>query len=104
MSDEAILLDRGRIDADVDAPDARPAAPGHAEWMIDESIEETVPASDPTSSVRPGSLASQGSTDAPQPIQRATVRQVMEVFLGAAAIGFIAGLVLGTRGALHRLH
>jgi hypothetical protein len=27
----------------------------HDEWLLDESIEETFPASDPTSPVRPGS-------------------------------------------------
>lgn len=39
--------------------DSRAAAPGtrgHDEWLIDESIAETFPASDPTSPVRPGSI------------------------------------------------
>lgn len=31
---------------------------GHEEWIIDESIEETFPASDPISPARPGSLVS----------------------------------------------
>ncbi len=37
----------------------QPGAAGHDEWLIDESIEETFPASDPTSPSQPdSSLAS----------------------------------------------
>jgi hypothetical protein len=38
-----------------DSPARKPGMPGHAEWLIDESIAETFPASDPTAPVRPGS-------------------------------------------------
>lgn len=37
---------------------SEPGAAGHDEWLIDESIEETFPASDPTLPVRPGSSLS----------------------------------------------
>lgn len=37
-------------------PVAIPGAPGHDEWILDEAIEETFPASDPVSPNRPGSL------------------------------------------------
>ena len=44
-----------------EATSQMPSAPGakdHDEWLIDESIEETFPASDPTLPVRPGSTLS----------------------------------------------
>lgn len=34
---------------------ANPGEPGHDEWLIDESLEETFPASDATLPSRPGS-------------------------------------------------
>lgn len=40
------------------SPAALRFAPGHDEWLIDESIQETFPASDPTTPVQPGSLVS----------------------------------------------
>jgi hypothetical protein len=49
----------GGIGADVDAPAADPRAPGHDEWLLDEAIEETFPASDPPAPVRPGSSVSE---------------------------------------------
>lgn len=33
-----------------------PGTPGHDEWLIDESIEESFPASDPSSPSRPDSM------------------------------------------------
>ncbi len=33
-----------------------PGTPGHDEWLIDESIEESFPASDPASPARPDSI------------------------------------------------
>lgn len=39
-------------------PASSPDAHGHDEWLIDQSIEETFPASDPTLPVRPGSTLS----------------------------------------------
>lgn len=40
---------------DHEKPAALPGAPGHDEWILDEAIEETFPASDPVSASRPGS-------------------------------------------------
>lgn len=37
------------------AHSSTPADADHDEWLIDESIEETFPASDPTLPIRPGS-------------------------------------------------
>ncbi|HVY05222.1 MAG TPA: hypothetical protein VHB46_04530 [Burkholderiales bacterium] len=34
-------------------PDAKPGAPGHDEWLVDEAVEETFPASDPTAPSHP---------------------------------------------------
>jgi hypothetical protein len=48
----------GRTGADVDSPAADPHAPDHDEWLLDEAIEETFPASDPPTPVRPGSSIS----------------------------------------------
>jgi hypothetical protein len=42
--------------AEPDSPAADPRAPDHDEWLIDESLAETFPASDPPSSTRPGSI------------------------------------------------
>lgn len=39
-------------------PSSEPGAAGHDEWLLDESIEETFPASDPTLPIRPGSTLS----------------------------------------------
>ena len=36
-------------------PAAIPGAPGHDEWVLDEAIEESFPASDPSSPSRPDS-------------------------------------------------
>ena len=58
MDERKLLPNRGRVDADVDTPAAAPDAEGHLEWQVDEAIEETFPASDPPSTVQPGSLAS----------------------------------------------
>jgi hypothetical protein len=49
----------GGIGAGVDSPAADPRAPGHDEWLLDEAIEETFPASDPPAPVRPGSSVSE---------------------------------------------
>jgi len=39
-------------------PASKPGAPGHDEWLVDESIDETFPASDP--------IAPSHSEDAPR--------------------------------------
>jgi hypothetical protein len=46
-----------RNPAEVRDPASKPGAPGHDEWLVDESIEETFPASDP--------IAPSHSEDAP---------------------------------------
>jgi hypothetical protein len=38
-----------------------PGSAGHDEWLLDESIEETFPASDPMLPIRPGSNLSMRS-------------------------------------------
>ena len=43
---------------------ASPEADDHNEWLIDESLEETFPASDPTSPVRPGSTVAERYAEA----------------------------------------
>lgn len=40
-------------------PPSAPGTDGHDEWLLDESIEETFPASDPMLPVRPGSSLSE---------------------------------------------
>ena len=57
MDDHELLRHRGRVDADVDVPAAQPGAAGHEDWLIDEAVEETFPASDAPATVQPGSLA-----------------------------------------------
>jgi hypothetical protein len=45
--------ERGRGGAPV-----KPGQPNHDEWLLDESVEESFPASDPVSPSRPGSTLS----------------------------------------------
>jgi hypothetical protein len=51
--------DSGRLEATTMQPPSAPGTDGHDEWLLDESIEETFPASDPTLPVRPGSSLSE---------------------------------------------
>jgi len=37
------------------APPVKPGQPNHDEWLLDESVEESFPASDPAAPTRPGS-------------------------------------------------
>jgi hypothetical protein len=46
-----------KLEATMQPPSA-PGADGHDDWLLDESIEETFPASDPTLPARPGSSLS----------------------------------------------
>ena len=57
MDEHTLLPNRGRIDADVDMPDAHLTEAEHVDWMIDEAVEETFPASDPPTHIQPGSIA-----------------------------------------------
>jgi len=61
MSEKDDRPTRGRIAPDLDVPAAQPGARCHDEWLIDESIEETFPASDAPVAVHPGSTAALGS-------------------------------------------
>jgi hypothetical protein len=47
--------DQRRYLAGRDSPARLPGAPGHDEWLIDESIAESFPASDPPAPPHPGS-------------------------------------------------
>jgi hypothetical protein len=99
MDDDLLLRGRGKIH-DVDAPAARPGTPGHDEWIIDEAIEETFPASDTPTPVRPGSLASEryGRAAARRHRRRATMRALM----WCAAIGAVIAAVRALRGSHER--
>lgn len=48
-------------------PGAKPGAPGHEEWLIDESVIETFPASDPVS---PAAGPGKTKTDPEAPAER----------------------------------
>ena len=48
---------RRKFETTTQAP-SRPGEDGHDEWLLDESIEETFPASDATLPIRPGSSLS----------------------------------------------
>ncbi|HEY8555300.1 MAG TPA: hypothetical protein VIL43_12275 [Burkholderiales bacterium] len=54
--DHTLLPNRGLVDADP-PPDAHLTAAEQIDWMIDEAMEETFPASDPPTHVQPGSIA-----------------------------------------------
>jgi hypothetical protein len=45
---------------DDEKPAAIPGSPGHDEWILDEAIEATFPASDPVSAAMPGSSLAGG--------------------------------------------
>ena len=55
MNDVPVASERGEAHPRLDSPAAAPGAPGHHEWLIDEAVQETFPASDPTIPSRPGS-------------------------------------------------
>ena len=52
-----------KLEATRQAP-SEPGEEGHDDWLLDESIEETFPASDPTLPVRPGSTLSRRNPSA----------------------------------------
>jgi hypothetical protein len=47
-------------------PASKPGAPGHDDWLVDEAIEETFPASDPTAPAH--------SEDVPRKIARPSTK------------------------------
>ena len=49
------MAKRSDAKAKTDGAPAKPGQPGHDEWLLDESIEESFPASDPVTPSRPGS-------------------------------------------------
>ncbi len=55
MNDVPVASELGKAHPSLDSPAAAPGAPGHDEWLIDEAVPETFPASDPTIPSRPGS-------------------------------------------------
>ena len=74
----------------VEAPRAATPEAGREEWLIDESIEETFPASDPTTPVVPGSLAEQHVARA-KSSRRA---RRIALYAGAAASAVVAGFLI----------
>jgi hypothetical protein len=100
MTDDLILRERGKAHADLEVPAARPGTPGHAEWMIDEAIQESFPASDSPTPVRPGSIAAEryGKEAARRHRRRTTMRAV----LWCAAIGSTIAAVRTWRASRER--
>ena len=100
MNDDLLLSGRGKAYAGVDAPAAQPGTPGHDEWMIDEAIEETFPASDTPTPLRPGSLASEryGKAAARRNRRLTAIR----VLTWCAAIGAVIAAVRALRGSHER--
>lgn len=49
------MAKRSETKAKTEAAAAKPGQPGHDEWLLDESLEESFPASDPVTPSRPGS-------------------------------------------------
>lgn len=52
-----LLPNRGRIQPDLNVPEACADSKGHEEWLIDVAVEQTFPASDASAAVQPGSIA-----------------------------------------------
>ena len=100
MGDDSILRERGKAHADVDVPAARLGTPGHDEWMIDEAIQESFPASDSPTPVRPGSItAERYSKQAARRNRRLTT---MRAVMWCAAIGSTIAAVRAWRGSRER--
>jgi hypothetical protein len=57
------MAKRNETKAKTEVDAAKPGQPGHDEWLLDESLEESFPASDPVTPSRPGStLAKRNQT------------------------------------------
>ena len=69
------------------------------EWLIDQSLMETFPASDPTSPARPGSLLGMRyATTARNARLGALARTTLQPWLiGAVLAGAIVGVILGRK-------
>ena len=57
MDEHSPERDRDRIHADADLAPLALSEDDHVEWMIDEAVKETFPASDSPTAVQPGSSA-----------------------------------------------
>ena len=70
-----------------------PPSPDHDEWLIDEAVAETFPASDPVAVAQPGSLPALRNIE--ERARTRPARALLWSLLGAAAIaGFLAGRAL----------
>jgi hypothetical protein len=102
MNDDPVLRNRDIAGANVDLPAADPRAPQHEEWMLDEAIEETFPASDAPTPSRPGSLAAlrygRAASRSRVRLGAATAR----IFLLAASAVLLGVLVQKIRGTARR--
>src|SRR5688572_5528760 len=97
MSDDLILRERGKAHADVEVPAPRPGTPGHDEWAIDEAIQESFPASDSPSPVRPGSIAAERYSK--QAARRHRRLAAMRAVMWCAAVGSTIAAVCAWRGS-----
>jgi hypothetical protein len=75
-----------------------PADSDHDEWLLDESLEETVPASDAPSPARPGSLlATRYAAEARTRKRVGSSRAFQPWIVGALLGGVVAGVLIGRR-------
>jgi hypothetical protein len=89
--------DRPRFPRDSHA--ATPRSPGHYEWLIDQSIAETFPASDATSPVRPGSIVASYYSTRKHDLASALGARGVPFVCAAIGLSLLCALVLlGRRG------
>lgn len=67
------------------------------EWLIDESLEETFPASDPITPARPGSLIGMRHAASAAATKRSFLDVPQSWVIGALAGGIVIGLLLRRR-------
>ena len=100
MTDSATRWERGRIDADVDVPAAKRGAPEHDDWIIDEALEESFPASDAPNPARPGSsiaLRNAGRDDNASPLLVRPAVTPLVMTAGLVLLGVLAALVVSKK-------